>query len=78
MGSFSKEKSKKFEKKNGKKAVHLFFNINSRIGFSELQRWVGIESLQDRQMNAKLSLFSRCVAEGIEPSFQYVLEKKQH
>ena len=71
------KKQVKYLKKR-KKALYFIFNISSHISFSELQGWVGIESLQDRQMNAKLSLFSRCVAEGIEPSFQYALEKKHN
>ena len=43
-----------------------------------MRREVGIESLQERRLNTRLSLFSRCIAEGIELSFQYDLKKKHN
>ena len=70
-----KNKVRQLEKIQNK-ALLIFFNIKGQISFSELRREVGIESLQERRLNARLSLFSRCIAEIIEPSFQYDLEKK--
>ena len=79
MGSLYKKKNKvKQLEKLQNKALRFIFNIKSQISFSEVRREVGIESLQERQMNARLSPFSRCIAEGIEPSFQYSLEKKHN
>ena len=72
-----KNKVKQLEKLQNT-ALRFIFNIKSQISFSEVRREVGIESLQERQMNARLSPFSRCIAEGIEPSLQYYLEKKNN
>ena len=63
------------QKKIQNKALRFIVNIKVQVIFSELSREVGIESLQKRRMNARLSHFSKCIAESIEPSFQYDREQ---
>ena len=78
MISLSKKTGRTSRTKKTKVFVIFLTLIKGQISFSELCREVWIESLQERQMNARLSLFSRCMAEGIEPLFQNDLEKKHN
>ena len=52
------------------KALRFIFNIKGQTSFSQLRKDTGIESLQERRISARFSLFiSRCVAENIQPLF---------
>ena len=61
------------------KALRSIFNIKSQISFSELRREVGVESLQDRRLNARLWLCNRYIYKSLfEPLFagRIVLRRK--
>ena len=57
------------------KALRFIFNIKGQTRFSHLRKDAAIESLQERRMNARFSLFTRCLAENIQSSFEYDPEK---
>ena len=56
----------------------IFNNIKSQTSFTQLPNDASIESLQERRMSARFSLFARCLAENIQPSFEYDLEKQHN
>ena len=60
------------------KALRFIFNIKGQTSFSQLRKDAGIESLQERRMSARFSLFTRCLAENIQPSFEYDHEKQHN
>ena len=50
---------------------------NKRLtSFSQLCKDAGIESLQEHRMSARFSHFTRCLAENIQPYFEYYLPSK--
>ena len=60
------------------KSLHFIFNIKGQTSFSQLRKDAGIESLQEPRMSASFSLFTRCLAENIQPSVEYDLEKQHN
>lgn len=57
------------------KALRFIFNIKGQISFTKLREDTNIESLKERRKQGRFKLFVRCLAEGIEPSFEYNLKK---
>jgi len=72
---YEKNKIKQLEKIQNQ-ALRFIFNIRGHVSFSELREKTDIPSLKERRKSARFSLFHKCIAEGIEPSFNYDLEKK--
>ena len=56
--------------------MRFIFNIKGQTSFSQLRKDAGIESLQERRMSARFSLFTRCLAENIQQSFEYDHEQR--
>ena len=74
--SYQRKHIKTLEKIQNKNALHFIFHIKGLTSCSQLCKDAGIESLQERRMSARFSLFTRCLAENIQPSFEYGLEKQ--
>ena len=51
------------------------FNIKGLTRFIQLRKDAGVEFLQERRMSLRFSLFTRCLAENIQSSFEYDPEK---
>ena len=77
MGSSPKKQIRQLEKIQNK-ALRFIFNIKGQTSFSQLRKDAGIESLQEPRMSARFSLFTRCLAENIQPSFEYDLQKQHN
>ena len=58
--------------------MDFIFNIKGLTSFNQLRKDAGIESLQESRMSARFSLFTRCLAENIQPSFEHDLEKQHN
>ena len=58
------------------KALRFIYNIKGRVSFTKLRQDVEIHSLRQRKKMGRLKLFTKCLAEGIEPPFSYDLPKK--
>ena len=72
-----KDKIHQLEKVQNR-ALKFIFNIKEQISFTKLRENTNIKSLRERRKDARMSLFVRCFAEGIEPTFNYNLEKQHN
>ena len=50
------------------KSLRFIYSIKGQVSFTQLRADVEIMSLRERRKEARLSLFTKCIAEGIEPS----------
>lgn len=72
-----KNQIKQIEKVQNK-ALRFIFKIKGQISFTNLRDKTGLHSLKQRREESRLKLFVKCLGEGIEPSFQYDLDKKHN
>jgi len=71
---YTKTQIKQLEKVQNQ-AMRFIFRIKGRTSFKKLREDTGFPSLQERRKISRVKLYLRCLSEGIEPSFEYDLEK---